>query len=143
MVRCGEAVQYFTSLACLILAYIWSRLAIFVIGKGRGMFLFLLYLHFHSCSSCFPVPLIHLLFYTTQNDLQGMCHLTLTQLINQLSGQFVETLSCTGSLFYWFGVVSHRENFFEVLRDSCQSDRNFLQDHEREKSTGQTKFGSN
>ena len=68
----------------LILAYIWVRPAILVVGKGRGgMFLFLLFLHFHSCSSFFPVPLFHLLyslFYlsspvlweTTQNDPQGL-----------------------------------------------------------------------
>ena len=68
----------------LILAYSWARPAILVVGKGRGgMFLFLLFLHFHSCSSFFPVPLIHLLyslFYlfspflweTTQNDPQGL-----------------------------------------------------------------------
>ena len=68
----------------LILAYIWARPAILVVGKGRGgMFLFLLFLHFHSCSSFFPVPLFHLLyslFYlfspflweTTQNDPQWL-----------------------------------------------------------------------
>ena len=68
----------------LILAYSWARPAILVVGKGRGgMFLFLLFLHFHSCSSFFPVPLFHLLFYlfylfspflweTTQNDPQGL-----------------------------------------------------------------------
>ena len=68
----------------LILAYIWARPAILVVGKGRGgMFLFLLFLHFLSCSSFFPVPLFHLLyslFYlfspflweTTQNDPQGL-----------------------------------------------------------------------
>ena len=62
------------------LAYSWARPAILVVGKGRGgMFLFLLFLHFHSCSSFFPVPLFHLLYYlfylfspffweTTQND---------------------------------------------------------------------------
>ena len=71
----------------LILAYSWARPAILVVGKGRGgMFLFPLFLHFHSCSSFFPVPLLHLLyslFYlfspflweTTQNDPQGLtCH---------------------------------------------------------------------
>ena len=48
----------------LILAYSWARPAILVAGKGRGgMFLFLLFLHFHSCSSFFPVPLCHLLYY--------------------------------------------------------------------------------
>ena len=68
----------------LILAYSWARPAILVVGKGRGgMFLFLLFLHFHSCSSFFPVPLFHLLYYlfylfspfiweTTQNDPQGL-----------------------------------------------------------------------
>ena len=68
----------------LILAYSWARPAILVAGKGRGgMFLFLLFLHFHSCSSFFPVPLFHLLYYlfylfspflweTTQNDPQGL-----------------------------------------------------------------------
>ena len=68
----------------LILAYSWARPAILVAGKGRGgMFLFLLFLHFHSCSSFFPVPRFHLLFYlfylfspflweTTQNDPQGL-----------------------------------------------------------------------
>ena len=70
-----------------ILANSWARPAILVAGKGRGgMFLFLLFLHFHSCSSFFPVPFCHLLYYliylfspflweTTQNDPQGlMCH---------------------------------------------------------------------
>ena len=48
----------------LILAYSWARPAIFVVGKGRGgMFLYLLFLHFNSCSSFFPVPLFHLLYY--------------------------------------------------------------------------------
>ena len=68
----------------LILAYSWARPAILVAGKGRGgMFLFLLFLHFHSCSSFFPVPRFHLLYYlfylfspflweTTQNDPQGL-----------------------------------------------------------------------
>ena len=65
----------------LILAYSWARPAILVVGKGRGgMFLFLLFLHFLSCSSFFPVPLFHLLYYlfspflweTTQNDPQGL-----------------------------------------------------------------------
>ena len=45
----------------LILAYSWARPAILIADKGRGgMFLFLL---FHSCSSFFPVPLFHLLYY--------------------------------------------------------------------------------
>ena len=45
----------------LMFAYIWARPAILVAGKGRGgMFLFL---RFHSCSSFFPVPLLHLLYY--------------------------------------------------------------------------------
>ena len=68
----------------LILAYNWARPAILVAGKSRGgMILFLLFLHFHSCSSFFPVPLFHLLYYlfylfslflweTTQNDPQGL-----------------------------------------------------------------------
>ena len=66
----------------LILAYSWERPAILVAGEGRGvMFLFLLFLHCHSCSSFFPVPLFHLLYYylfspflweTTQNDPQGL-----------------------------------------------------------------------
>ena len=48
----------------LILAYSWASPAILVEGKGRGgMFFFLLFLHFHSCSSFFPVPLLHLLYY--------------------------------------------------------------------------------
>ena len=48
----------------LILAYSWTRPAILVAGKGRGgMFLFLLFLQYHSCSSFFPVPLFHLLYY--------------------------------------------------------------------------------
>ena len=48
----------------LILASSWARPAILVAGKGwGGMFLFLLGLHFHSCSSFFPVPLFHLLYY--------------------------------------------------------------------------------
>ena len=60
----------------LVLAYSWARLAVLVAGKGRGeMFLFLLFLYFQSCSSFFPVPLFHLLYYhfspflweTTQN----------------------------------------------------------------------------
>ena len=71
----------------LILAYSWTRPAIFVAVKGRrGMFLFLLFLHFHSRSSFFPLPLFQLLYYlfylfspflweTTQNDPQGLtCH---------------------------------------------------------------------
>ena len=65
----------------LILAYSWTRPAIFVAVKGRGgMFLFLL---FHSRSSFFPLPLFHLLYYlfylfspflweTKQNDPQGL-----------------------------------------------------------------------
>ena len=37
-----------------------------IAGKGSGeMFLFLQILHFHSCSSFFPVPLFHLLYYLT------------------------------------------------------------------------------
>ena len=41
-----------------------GKAAILLAGKGRGgMFLFLLFLHFHSCSSFFPVPLFHLLYY--------------------------------------------------------------------------------
>ena len=49
----------------LILAYSWARLAILVAGKGRGGadVLFLLFLHYHTCSSFFPVPLFHLLYY--------------------------------------------------------------------------------
>ena len=48
----------------LILAYSWAMPAILVAGKGRGgMYLFRLFLHFHSCSSSFPVPLFHLLYY--------------------------------------------------------------------------------
>ena len=72
----------------LILAYSWARTAILIAGKGRGgMFLFFLFLHFHSCSSFFPVSLLHLLYYlfylfyylfspflweTTQNGPQGL-----------------------------------------------------------------------
>ena len=68
----------------LILATSRARPAILLAGKGRGgMFLFLLFLHFHSCSSFFPDPLFHLLYYlffifspflweTTQNDPQGL-----------------------------------------------------------------------
>ena len=79
----------------LILAYSWARPAILVAGKGRGgnVFLFLLFLSFHSCSSFFPVPLFHLLYYlfylfspflweTAQNDPQG---LTCPNTINQIS----------------------------------------------------------
>ena len=41
-----------------------ARPAILIAGKGRGgMFLFLLFLRLHSCSSFFPVPLFHLLYY--------------------------------------------------------------------------------
>ena len=48
----------------LILAYNWARLANLVAGRGRGeTFLFLLFFPFHSCSSFFPVPLFHLLYY--------------------------------------------------------------------------------
>ena len=48
----------------LILACSWARTAILVGGKGKGgMFLFLLFLHFHSCSSFYPDPLFHLLYY--------------------------------------------------------------------------------
>ena len=48
----------------LILASNWARSAILVASKDRGrMFLFLLFLHFHSCSTFFPVPLFHLLYY--------------------------------------------------------------------------------
>ena len=62
----------------------WARPVILLAGKGReGMFLFLLFLHFHSCSSFFPDPLFHLLYYLfyifspflwemTQNDPQGL-----------------------------------------------------------------------
>ena len=67
----------------LILAYSWARPAVLAAGKGTvGMFLFLLFLLFHSCSSFFPVPLFHLLYYLfylfspflwmTQYDLQGL-----------------------------------------------------------------------
>ena len=68
----------------LILASSRARPAILLAGKGRGgMFLFLLFLHFNSCSSFFPDPLFHLLYYlfyifspflweTTQNDPQGL-----------------------------------------------------------------------
>ena len=57
-------VSYVTRASNLILAYSWTRPAILVAGKGRGgMFLFLLFLHYHSCSSSFPVPLFHLLYY--------------------------------------------------------------------------------
>ena len=42
-----------------------GKASILLAGKGRrGMFLFLLFLHFHSCSSFFPVPLFHLLYYS-------------------------------------------------------------------------------
>ena len=76
-ILCHQGVQ-------LILAYIWARPAIVVVGKGGGrMFLFLLFLPFRSCSSFFPVPLFHLFYYlfylfspflweTTQNDPQGL-----------------------------------------------------------------------
>ena len=88
VVGCGEGVVYLTSPGLqLILANSWARPAILIAGKGSGgMFLFLLFLHFHSCSSFFPVPLFHLLYYlfslssiflweTTQNDPQGLtCH---------------------------------------------------------------------
>ena len=48
----------------LKLAYSWARPPILVAGKGRGgMFLFLLFHNFYSCSSVFPVPLFHLLYY--------------------------------------------------------------------------------
>ena len=68
----------------VILASSWAWPAIFVAGKGRGVsFLFLLFLHCHSCSSFFPVPLFHLLYYsfylfspslweTTQKDSQRL-----------------------------------------------------------------------
>ena len=68
----------------LILASSWAKPAILLAGKGRGgMFLFLLFLHFQACSSFFPDPLFHLLYYlfyifspflweTTQNDPQGL-----------------------------------------------------------------------
>ena len=67
----------------LILAYSWAVPAVIVAGKGRVFFLFLLFLPFHSCSSFFPVPLFHLLYYlfylfspflleTTQKDPQGL-----------------------------------------------------------------------
>ena len=68
----------------LILASSRARPAILLAGKGRGgTFLFLLFLHFNSCSSFFPDPLFHLLYYlfyifspflweTTQNDPQGL-----------------------------------------------------------------------
>ena len=47
-----------------LITYSWARPAILVAGKGKeGMFIFLLFLHFHSCSSFFPVPLFHLLYY--------------------------------------------------------------------------------
>ena len=65
VVGCGEGVVYLTSMGCPHdIAYSWARLAILVAGKGRGaLFIFLLFLHFHSCSSFFPVPLFHLLYY--------------------------------------------------------------------------------
>ena len=45
-------------------AYSWARPAILVAGKSRGeMLLFVLFLHVLSCSSFFPVPLFHLLYY--------------------------------------------------------------------------------
>ena len=68
----------------LILASSRARPAILLAGKGRGgMFLILLFLNLHSCSSFFPGPLFHLLYYlfyifspflweTTQNDPQGL-----------------------------------------------------------------------
>ena len=84
VVWCDDSVVYLTSPGHLILAYSWARSAILVAGKGRGgMFLFLLFLRFHFCSSFFPVPHFHLLYYlfspipweTTQNDPQGLtCH---------------------------------------------------------------------
>ena len=47
----------------LILASSWARPAILVAGKGRGVGWFLLFLHFYSCSSFFPLPVFHLLYY--------------------------------------------------------------------------------
>ena len=83
-ILCHQSVQ-------LILASSWARPAILVAGMGRGrMFLFLLFLHFPFCSSFFPVPLFHLLYYlfylfspflweTTQNEPQGLtCRLAPT-----------------------------------------------------------------
>ena len=63
-------------------------------GRGGNVFLFLLFLHFNSCSSFFPVPLFHLIFYlfspflweTKQNDLQGLT--CLKPQYNQLSPFF-------------------------------------------------------
>ena len=73
-----RCILYLTS---LILAYSWAMPAILVAGKGRGgMYLFLLCLHFHSCSSVFPVPLFHLLFYLFYHSCSSffpvsVCHL--------------------------------------------------------------------
>ena len=69
--------------AQLILAYSWARPAILVAGKGRGGCFYFFCFFTHSCSSYFPVPLFHLLYYlfylfspflweTTQNDPQGL-----------------------------------------------------------------------
>ena len=87
----------------MILASSWARHAILVAGKGRGrMFLFLLFLHFHSCSSFFPVPLFHLIYYlfclfspflweTTQNGPQG---LTLRWLVTTIVTQSLQDSAC-------------------------------------------------
>ena len=46
------------------LFYSWARPAILVADKGRGgILLFLLFHHIYSCSSVFPVPLLHLFYY--------------------------------------------------------------------------------
>ena len=83
----GQAqVQRNHIIPCCYHVYCRARPAILVAGKCRGgMFLVLLFLYFHSCSSFFPVPLFHLLYYlfylfspflweTTQNTPQGLTY---------------------------------------------------------------------
>ena len=89
--RCSSVIRgwlYVATVTCilchrgvqLILDYSWARLAILVAGKGRGE-CFYFFCFFHSCSSFFPVPVFHLLYYLlyffspflwemTQNDPQ-------------------------------------------------------------------------
>ena len=106
-------------------AYSWARPAILIAGKGRGgMFLFLLFLHFHSCSSFFPVPLIHLFYYLFSPLLWEMTQNAPTRvdmslnpfIINQLNWKLLFCKSyvflCLPLYVYYFGYTHCIQMFY-------------------------------
>ena len=82
---CGKSVVYLTSRGRPTDIDLQLGKACYLYGRYgyRGNVFIFLFLHFHSCSSFFPVPLFHLLYYlfclfslflweTIQNDPQGL-----------------------------------------------------------------------